>query len=529
MAASPVGRRPQTLKQAKKAYQKNGGVKKLSERELRQIKRAAELQERATRIKDREARRKLNLQKKEEKFEKERRARAEAGLKEEPIGRLGKVGASQCRLDAQWFSRNKSGTATNGERRSSEEEFEGEVDKQRTTCDEHEQADEWSPPMSAQKLRHSKRTVVTTEQGHIVAAVTPNRHTLTRVPLGAIDGNARTASQAKCKSTAPTRSNGVLPQSPSNSPTPYPSSPKKQSTSHRRPPQAAYPGPNAQSPKQRAIKPTSSITKACDTSHSRAPEHDQSQDPINRRKAMPPRKPVTTHFPPRHFLDDWDLIFPSNTQVEREIFSPTNRGCEMRQQRTSSPSANRSKSAMLESQTHKGKSLRDSISSKTLQRPLSGSPVGHYSPSATQSDRISKSITSSLDFLFGISTQDLEDDLMEEERSARTSTTRTKVDEHYNWNMSPTTMKLDFDHDPSVTLHDEALLSNDESKAKPHEGVLTTAKAPKLVGAKALTTHGAEEEANQRQAYVGHDSFSSDYYDFGSQEIADLEGLMAGT
>ncbi|KAL8796955.1 MAG: hypothetical protein Q9195_000726 [Heterodermia aff. obscurata] len=95
MAASAVSSRPQTLRQARRAYQKAGATTRLSERQMRQLERSAELQERADRIKEREYRRKANLKKKNEKIEREREARTRMGI---PSPVKDDVGASQMRL-----------------------------------------------------------------------------------------------------------------------------------------------------------------------------------------------------------------------------------------------------------------------------------------------------------------------------------------------------------------------------------------------------------------------------------------------
>ena len=68
----PLTSRPQTLKQAKRAYRKSGATVRLSASEIAQAERRAALQERADRIKEREARRKANLKKREEKIARER-------------------------------------------------------------------------------------------------------------------------------------------------------------------------------------------------------------------------------------------------------------------------------------------------------------------------------------------------------------------------------------------------------------------------------------------------------------------------
>ena len=68
----PVSSRPQTLKQAKRAYRKSSANVRPSASEIAQAERRAALQERADRIRDREARRKANIKKKEEKIAKEK-------------------------------------------------------------------------------------------------------------------------------------------------------------------------------------------------------------------------------------------------------------------------------------------------------------------------------------------------------------------------------------------------------------------------------------------------------------------------
>ena len=89
--------RPQTLKQAKKAYRKSGAQVRLSESELAIIERRAVLQERADRIRDREARRKANIKKREERNQREREARERMGIPE-PEKEGIHVGPSQPRL-----------------------------------------------------------------------------------------------------------------------------------------------------------------------------------------------------------------------------------------------------------------------------------------------------------------------------------------------------------------------------------------------------------------------------------------------
>ncbi|KAK3170184.1 hypothetical protein OEA41_009570 [Lepraria neglecta] len=92
-----LSRRPQTLKQAKKAYRKSGATVRLSESELAVIERRAVLQERADRIKEREARRKANLKRRDEKIQREMEARQRMGI-QSPVKGAIHVGPSQLHL-----------------------------------------------------------------------------------------------------------------------------------------------------------------------------------------------------------------------------------------------------------------------------------------------------------------------------------------------------------------------------------------------------------------------------------------------
>lgn len=80
MAATPIAHRPQTLKQAKKAFKKSGAKVRLSESELAVIERRAVLQERADRIKAREGRRRANIKQKEERNQREKDERQRMGI-----------------------------------------------------------------------------------------------------------------------------------------------------------------------------------------------------------------------------------------------------------------------------------------------------------------------------------------------------------------------------------------------------------------------------------------------------------------
>ena len=98
MPHTPLSHRPQTLKQAKKAYRKSGGTVRLSESEKALLERRAVLQERADRIKEREARRKANIKKKDERLQREREARHRMGIPTPPTKEGIQVGPSQLHL-----------------------------------------------------------------------------------------------------------------------------------------------------------------------------------------------------------------------------------------------------------------------------------------------------------------------------------------------------------------------------------------------------------------------------------------------
>ena len=78
----PIPSRPQTLREAKKAFRKSSSTG-ISDLEKRRLKRASELEMRAERIKSKEKQRRINRQKKEEKERKEKDAKRKMGIPEE--------------------------------------------------------------------------------------------------------------------------------------------------------------------------------------------------------------------------------------------------------------------------------------------------------------------------------------------------------------------------------------------------------------------------------------------------------------
>lgn len=117
MPPIPRTHRPQTLKQAKKAYHRSGATVRLSDSEKAVLERRAVLQERADRIKEREARRKANLKRKEERVQREREARHRMGISTPPVNEGIQVGPSQLHLSEFLYAgtKRKAGDEVGGE------------------------------------------------------------------------------------------------------------------------------------------------------------------------------------------------------------------------------------------------------------------------------------------------------------------------------------------------------------------------------------------------------------------------------
>lgn len=148
MPPTPLTHRPQTLKQAKKAYRKSGGTVCLSESEKAMLERRAVLQERADRIKEREARRKANLKRKEERVQREREARHRMGIPTPPAKEGIQVGPSQLHLSNFMYSGVK-GRRDDGE----EEDTKSGTQKEEETVSQEQQTSQMEPPPSRRPLQ----------------------------------------------------------------------------------------------------------------------------------------------------------------------------------------------------------------------------------------------------------------------------------------------------------------------------------------------------------------------------------------
>ena len=526
MAGSPVRRRPQTLKQAKKAHQKNGGVKKPSEREVRQIERAAELQERAARIRDREARRKFNLLKKEERLEKERIARANAGLQDVSLGKLGKIGASQCRLGSQWIARGKQSIVVSAKRSPCEEAFGGSLEGQHNTCDFEERNDEWSPPMSAQKRKRPRNTSDTIQNTRTSTANGVGGGSPSRAPLGILDTNTRSVSKTVHKPSTPNKSITASQRSsqPSTSLCPSNSKPRTEFRSNRQHPDTTSPIPNVPMSKHRDadfLAHSSNLKAKYQASKDRA----AGMSPIRATTMAPPSRSAVAKTLHQVSTDDWDFAFPSNTQIEREIVSSTNYTSGVQWQAIHRSPGNPFGPLAT------GAPLR-----KEKAHSAPGAPSSEDPSRPTKKDKDPLRIESGVDLLFGISTQDLEYDLTEEAQPAYTTSSKIKEARCLDQSSNPRMVIREQGDDLNIVLRDETLIEAFTASLSDDEDVIDE-RRKSIVGRGTLTEHEhveATAENNRcanfgpRQAHGLNDSFGSDLCDLGSQEIIVLDNLMTG-
>ena len=461
MAGSPVRRRPQTIKQAKKAYQKAGGVKKLSERELRQIERAAELKARAERIKEREAKRKLNQQKKEERLEKDRQARAKVGIPQEPTGGLGKIRASQCRLSSQWFSRKPGHVGDGGVKTFEWEEIKGNPYTISAGSDKFDLEDEDTPPTSAQEQGLYKPVLESRTSEEPTVEVKLKREDDTRVPLSNISPNRHSArnpiddqrlkprisvfaSEAKLYRTGQLECNYQK---------------RSQSISTKSKPQFSQsdnaPRKIENSKLSAQGTPSKPSPRISDTPTFRL--DDPSMMP-------PPRFPTTCVHKPELILDDLDYAFPSDTQAERELSPQMIEGGS-----PSSPAPHDTEKAR-KSPPATGFDEQ----AQTGCRNSSRQDEPFFVPLDLQGHDSSQAI---IDFL-QIATQDLEDDM----------------DENVGSEPQPTCFADEFARQANASSTSDSIRNAQDTKAT--------------------------------RASCVNDSFSSDYSNFGSQEMRELENLV---
>lgn len=321
MPTSKISSRPQTLRQARRAYQKAGATTRLSERQMKQLGRSAELQERADRIKERENRRKANLKKKNERIEREREARCRMGI---PSPVKEDVGASQMRLGAFLAVGVGMGMKTKCEGPRVE-------------------------PLSVNLCRKTEN-----EDSH-----TPvQRSTPLRSPLQPRSGNGITKPRSQTKSPKTSKESSAT-SSPCNSVQPIP---KRMQGTKRKPDNPFGPLPmvsNQHSPKAGPLKTHTSTSMRPPPLPLAKPHKPPSVNPPSRPSMPPPiapaarfqtrcltrttsnpilKSPRTTPMPPRPipankptyralpkpqpFIDEWADFLVSNTQIVRELSTP---------------------------------------------------------------------------------------------------------------------------------------------------------------------------------------------------------------
>lgn len=193
--------RPQTLKQAKRAYRKSGGTVCLSESEKATLERRAVLQERADRIKEREARRKANLKRKEERVQKEREARHRMGIPTPPPKEGIQVGPSQLHLSGFMYAGGKRKMGEKDEEK--EEEKEGGIPKQGALVVQEQQGYPVEAPRSPKSLQTSSHTSPTLMMPSHIAngnspkvqelAILKNRTSLNQTPPARIPLQSKSA------------------------------------------------------------------------------------------------------------------------------------------------------------------------------------------------------------------------------------------------------------------------------------------------------------------------------------------------
>lgn len=263
--------RPQTLKQAKKAYRKSGGTTRLSESEKAILERRAVLQERADRIKEREARRKANLKRKEERVQREREVRHRMGIPTPPTKEGLHVGPSQLHLSGFMYA----GVKMKTEDKVEEDETEDGIQKQGERVVQEQQEHPMEPPKSRQPLQ----TFPANASPHWIMPSQPMNANPPKVPY-----LAQQANQTSPKRTPPARA----------------------------PLQAKSANPTTQQKPLAGNKNIGGLQ--ANASYLQRPLHSEHQG-----AATKPTLPSKPEAIPEDYLDDF---FVSNTQIQRELSPP---------------------------------------------------------------------------------------------------------------------------------------------------------------------------------------------------------------
>lgn len=282
MPPTHVTHRPQTIKQARKAYRKSGATVRLSESEQAIIERRAVLQERADRIKEREARRKANIKKKEERNQREREARQRMGIGS-PVKEGIHVGPSQLSLGKFMVV---------GQKRKREDECPWDMKAEKENVIDTEPKGCQTSSLPRMPWRNPLKVI------------SPNSTIPKNLPVGASRVEA-------VRTVDPKNTQKPPPAHPSNSE----ATPQRPATEHKLP--------------TASIGPETPVTD-----HGEKPKiHPILMGPPPSRKPVdlqiPPKisqqKPQSTtpqEKPPEIVDDSWDDFFASSTQIARELSPP---------------------------------------------------------------------------------------------------------------------------------------------------------------------------------------------------------------
>ena len=365
--------RPQTLRQAKKAYRKSGATVRLSDSELALIERRAVLQERADRIREREARRKANLKKKEEKNEKEREMRQRMNLQSPTKGGF-YVGPSQLHLGDFMVM---------GGKRKREEA--PSIDRKATNADLMNSesksilASTGSPPLRNPLQETSANTMTKVKTPKNIEGLEHLEHEI------------KESQQITTKPVPTAYSRNSVPVS-CTKPTALPIPLAELEASKIRGKARKAMEPDEMSPMGPPPLPNPSKFKSTppSTHQTRALSAPQGN-------------------PPSHTIDPWDDFFVSNTQIVREIslptFSPAPKPARPTNPSSSPPPLSQDSTTSLPSHL----STQDLDTSDILTRPLIPSPPAAATNITTTSPNAAFSNTTTISsLLLQISTQDLD-------------------------------------------------------------------------------------------------------------------------
>ena len=462
MPAAAVSSRPQTLRQARRAYQKAGAKPRLSEIQIRQLERSAELQERADRIKEREYRRKANLKRKNEKIEREREARTRMGI---PSPVKEDVGASQMRLGAFLIVGLEANTRCEG------------IQNQPLLSDCSQKLLEEGPPASAQG-HASARSPLQPRSGNEATRPPSSRTTP--------EAKALKPSRAMLPSCCPIqKSSPPVCEDSEKQPVNAPARSSNHCLAEPLPEQTVLPSKCAQidqiSAKAPARRPNGCPTKSHPEQTSQTPKTAQMLPPPlpmarSMSKTTPKRiskPPGSAPLKPQPVVDEWAAFLVSNTQIEREICVSD----------TTNPVI----------ATNKSSNLSTTIAPSLFLTQSGSDPASTPCPAPASATRAAKRKSSTEDLLAQISTQDLQY-VVEVEQKASPNRTIAEKEKR----------EPEFGDDITDVDLEEAVLQVEQAATPKQENCVQLKRK--------------ENDVKPKQI----DSFYDDGFDISTQELRDL-------